>query len=235
MFLKFGKREHIEKLKKGYMWFNPCIKFRQWENDDMIYDPFDGGIAFQSSIVHSKDLQLNNLKFSSIIEPAKNTPIYCLKYVAEYEDLHDGISELIRQQPEYDTVFIIDNEEKFLSQVSYRFNKKVFVHKVFYQDVLGTDFVNFIFNGVSDINFISPIKQRKYYMEIKTSLNNQADEYIKIDDSNYFKTMYSKGLKYSKQNEYRLVLPWIRINEGTSFYVRPIDGIIKPISTLIGD
>lgn len=235
MFLKFGKREHIEKLKKGYMWFNPCIKFRQWENDDMTRDPFDGGMAFSSSVVHSKDLQVNNLKFSTIIEPAKTTPIYCLKYVTQYEDLHDEISELIKQFPEYDTVLIIDDEVKFLSQVSYMLNKKIFAHKIFYQDVLSIDFVDFIFNGVSDISFISPIKQRKYYMEIMASLNNQEDKYIKIDDSNYFKAMYSKGLKYSKQNEYRLVLPWKRINDGTSFYVGPIDGSIKPISTLVGD
>lgn len=56
MFIKFGIKQHLENLMtNGAMWFNPCIKFREWKITEGIKDSQDGGFKLTAEYTHFFD------------------------------------------------------------------------------------------------------------------------------------------------------------------------------------
>lgn len=235
MFLKFGKREHIESLKKGYMWFSPCIKFRKWENNDGIGDKNDGGLFFN---INNLESNYNIKNVSVIVDRASYIPIFCMKRDSTYAITAQQLQTIKHDFPNYDSVLIIEDEQGFLKQIEDCFNKKAFAHNVIYQGMSEfmndiSEFINFIFDGQSEIEFVSPNKNNEVFMEISLSLINQKCKTLKINNSNYYRTVYIKGQRYRNESEYRIVLPWEQIKDSKAYYVGPIDGMIKSISELV--
>ena len=238
MFIKFGTKEHLEALRtNGAMWFNPCIKFREWEKNEGIKDTQDGGIKLTAQKTHIFDNQgnisyLGTGKLGIILAPAKHTPVFCLYETEKRTDIINVIEDIRAEFPDYDYALIIDDENDFLENVRYSFKNKAFCHKIYYQNDLSIEFNEFLFDGQSDIFFYEPKKKNRYYAYTEYKPFNGKIRRLFIDDSNFYKTMFSKNLNYIKQSEYRIVLPYMQIKEGQYFYIDPFEADLIHISNL---
>ena len=244
MLVKYRKEEHLIALRdKGEMFFSPCKKFRGIEEEQKqkgMGDINDGGTHFPAEKVcmTSSDgsrTVLNNANISLIMKPALNTPTFCLRE-AETEFVSASYREKLRNQfPEHTHALIIDDEEEFLEQVRYHFRSKAFAHNIFYQDNFLYDFWEFLKFGQSIIRFYPPTANQKYYSEMMYVRNSGEKEYLRIDDSNFYRTMFRKDLFFIDQQEMRIVLPYEKIDNGKPYYIGAIKANIVKIDDLVGD
>ena len=238
MFIKFGIKQHLENLMtNGAMWFNPCIKFREWKITEGIKDSQDGGFKLTAEYTHFFDTAGNficsgNKRIGLIMNPAQQTPIFCLYKANDKIEIINSIADIKAEFPNYDYALIIDNEYEFLENIRFSFRNKAFCHKIFYQDELSVEFVDFLFDGTSDTLFFKPKNKVNPYAYCEYRPLNGVPRRLNIDDSNFYKTMYSKNLNYSKQSEYRIVLPYNKIKEGKYFYIKPFKADLIQISNL---
>ena len=239
MFIKFGKEEHLKSLmEKGEIFFNPCIKFRNWEKDDGIKDTQDGGIkikAMETKISNSCGVtqKVKNIALGFIIEPAKNIPVFCLFQIENIQELNEQKREIEKQFPDYSHALIIEDEEDFLENIRFSFRNKAFCHKIFYQDMFYEDFLEFLYKGKSDVLFYSPQKKKdRLYAYIKYEPIDGSIRQLDIDDSNFYKTMYTKRTNYIAQREYRIVLPYEQIDKGKIFNIQPFNAMLVKIEEL---
>lgn len=232
MFIKFGKKQHLNDFRnKGEMWFNPCQYFRELDQDDGISDPDDGGLnieAIEARIIDQKgnSTLLNNISLRNVAEPTYKTPMFCLYQTDNKKIKHDDYSNIKKEFPDYTHALIIEDEIGFLENVRFSLRSKAFCHNVFYQDVFYVEYIRFLRSGRSDVNFYIPKRRDRYYAILKyqESVNDDSDfTTFYIDDTNVYKTMYSKKLKYKNQNEYRIVLPYEQIEKGQTFFIKPFD------------
>ena len=205
MFIKYGKESYLVDIyQKGELYFNPCEYFRKLEDEQKargIADGYDGGIhgiAENTKIVYpdKTSMSFGKSESSIIVQPALKTPIYCLRKCS-CEKISKEYREKLRTQfPEHTHALLIDNEESFLNNVRYKMRNKAFSHDVFYEDKLYIEFFEFICHGESDVCFYTPRSKSTYYMTLKYEPINDPTivKTIKIDDSNYYKTMFRKDI-----------------------------------------
>ena len=237
MFIKFGEKQHLKDLmEKGEIWFNPCIKFRTWERDEGVKDKNDGGIRTKCEKTKIFDyeglsLYLGEVNISYIIQPAEQTPMFCLFQTEEI--FPNIINDTRREFPNYNYALIVEDEEEFLENIRYSFRNKAFCHNVFYQDEMNFDYSEFLFNGQSDVRFYEPKKKSRYYAYIENKDSNGTVRRIYIDDSNFYRTMFKKGSNYKAQREYRIVLPFEQIEQGKIYKIKPFNAQLVEIKDLI--
>ena len=227
---------------KGAMFFNPIKKFRELEEEQKkkgIGDANDGSIhatAEKAWISQSNKMAvLNNANISVITDPALKIPAYCLRKT-ETEYISAIYREKLREQfPEHTHALIIEDEEEFLEQVRYRFRNKAFAHDIFYQDDFLLDFWNFLKCGQSDIMFYKPNAKKRYYSEMLFEHNSGTREYLRIDDSNFYRTAFRKDIFFSDQKEFRIVLPHEKIIAGKIYEVGAIRSTLVKIDDLVKD
>lgn len=232
MFIKYGEEQHLYNLMTyGEMFFNPCKYFRDLEeeqkqkgigdgNDGSMTAPIDNAYAITPE---GKRIELKSGKLSIIVEEALQTPIFCMRKVdSEFISL-DYRKKLMVQFPKHTHALIIRNETELLENIRYKLRNKVFAHSVFYQDNYHIDFVQFLKNGSSDIRFYEPRRRDRYFIEVRYEPldGSEKSERFFIDDTNFYKTMYRKDLYFSDQTEYRLVLPYEKIESGVKHYIDP--------------
>ena len=117
----------------------------------------------------------------------------------------------------------------------YHFRSKAFAHNIFYQDNFLYDFWEFLKFGQSIIRFYPPTANQKYYSEMMYVRNSGEKEYLRIDDSNFYRTMFRKDLFFIDQQEMRIVLPYEKIDNGKPYYIGAIKANIVKIDDLVGD
>lgn len=246
MLIKYGAEDHLKGLmEKGGMYFNPCEYFRKLEESQKkkgIGDGNDGGVsaAFYDIQMISPDGERHEIKdgnMSLIVEPAKRTPVFCLrrtntKYISsEYRE------KLRSQFPEHTHALIIRDEKGFLENVRYNMRNQAFAHTVFYENQLSTEFYQFMQHGFSNILFYERnCSKRKYYMEIK--LRYTGDDKLRdlfINDSNFYRTMFRKDCFFEDQREFRIVLPYKQIDEGRTYQINPFFAELVKLDELIKD
>ncbi len=243
MFIKYGIEEHLLNLKnKGEMYFCPCQQYREYEEKHKqkgLGDKYDGGLhskaekAWLRSLNNGVSIALNNVDVSVITAPASNTPAFCLRRTNSIY-ISSAYREILRTQfSEYTHALIIKDESRFLEQVRYKFRSKAFVHDVFYQDKLYIEFFKFLKNGSSEIRFYQPKAKRGYYLKTYLELNNEEKDTLVIDDSNYFRTMFRKDIFFANQKEFRIVLPYEKIDKGTIYSIDEIDSYLVKIDDLV--
>ncbi len=243
MFIKYGEAKYLENFYRlGEMYFSPCVKFRELEESQVkgIGDKDDGGIRTRNSQCYiapqnGQAFFVSNAEISFITDCCRFTPTYCLKhtntpYISEQEYI-----TLSNQFPKHTHALIIENEDDFLENVRYHFRNKAFAHKIYYQDDLMTDFSEFLFNGDSDIQFYKPTAPKhKYFFEVvEKNLDDITIRSLRIDKSNAHKTMFRKGLFFKTQQEYRIVLPHLKIGEGTTYNIAPFNAKLIQIKELL--
>lgn len=244
MLIKFGQEQHMVDLRdKGAMFFNPIKKFREFEEEQKkkgIGDANDGSIhttAEKAWISQSNKMAvLNNANISVITDPALKIPAYCLRKT-ETEYISATYCEKLREQfPEHTHALIIEDEEEFLEQVRYRFRNRAFAHTVFYQDNFYEDFWRFLKHDESAIRFYKHKKSKKqYYSEMIFEHNSGTREYLRIDDSNFYRTAFRKDIFFSDQKEFRIVLPHEKITAGKIYEVGAIRSTLVKIDDLVKD
>lgn len=244
MFLKYGTKEHLEGLKNGGMFFNPCKVFQDMEREQLNKgqgDRLDSSLTAKASeaILYSKEFyaKLSELDFSVIVQKSQNTPMFCIKVVDDYHISKEQYEEIKKQSEDWTHVLVIKDEVEFLENVRFSMKNKAFGHKVFYENVMCDDFIDFLKKGESDFLFYKPkASHRRYYMDIKvTRFDGSPGGIIRIDDSNYYKTMYKKDVFFKSQNEYRIVLPYESIDKGKLYSINPFEAEILDLGqTIIG-
>lgn len=244
MFIKYSTEQRlIDFAEKGEMFFSPAKKFREIEKEQKLKGQGDKHDSGLHSMAGTAFLELpdgraavaHDVDASILMGPAQNTPVFCLKCVNNEFLTPEGYREIKTQFPTYTHALIIDNESEFLENIRFSMRNKAFAHKVFYQNVYFQDFVNFLYSGTSDIRFY-PIKKRgkAYYAHIRIeNTDGKLERDFFIDDSNYFRTMFRKDLFFQNQNEYRIVLPYDRCNEGKIFSIQPFLARILTIDSLV--
>ena len=234
MFLKYGTKEHLEGLRSGEMFFNPCKLFQNMEKEQINKgqgDQLDSFMAAKASeaVLFSNEFyaKLSAIDFLVIVPKSKSTPMFCIKVADDWHISKEQYEEIKKQSEDWTHVLVIRDEDAFLENVRFSMKNRAFGHKVFYENVICDDFVDFLKSGESDFRFYKPrASRRKYYMYIKET---------RIDDSNYYKTMYIKDFFFKSQNEYRIVLPYESIDKGKSYSIKPFEAEIFDIEqTIIG-
>lgn len=245
MFVKYGAENHLKELmEKGEMFFNPCEYFRKLEESQKkkgIGDGNDGGVSahyFHMLIREPngdyKEIQEGNI--SIIVEPAKQTPVFCLKR-ADSEFISSKYREKLRDQfPEHTHALIIRDEKGFLENVRFIMRNKAYAHMVYYEDQFSVEFFEFLQYGKSEIRFYDRHHSKTLYMEIKLQ-NKNDDRYfdLVINGQNFYRTMYRKDCFFEDQCEYRIVLPYEQINVGKAYQIKPFNAELVNIDELIRD
>ena len=115
-----------------------------------------------------------------------------------------------------------------------RFQGKAFAHQVIYEgDVLTTNFYEFIKTGESDISFNQLEKQEgEYEIWHYFPIHGQKEE-VKINNINAHKTIYRKNIFFESQKEYRIVLPYERIEDGCIYKIEPFQAELIRLDDLI--
>lgn len=243
MFIKMGQEHHLNNLmRKGEMFFNPCKYFRELEDQQKkkgIGDGNDGGLIspIQNAYAINQNgtrLELHGGAISIIMDPAVNTPIYCLRRTDDEYITPDYREKLRDQFPAHTHALIIRNESDFLENVRYNLKSRAFAHSIFYQDALYIEFLQFLSSGTSDINFYTQKPKKGYFMELRwQKIDSNTVERLFIDHSNYYKTMYRKSTYFSDQMEYRIVLPYEHIDAGMAFSISPFSAELISIDDLV--
>lgn len=243
MLIKYGPEQWLlDLMNKGAMFFNPAQTFRDIEEKQQLKgqgDKHDSGlhsISKDISIIYQdQSINLNQeIDCSFIIERAKKTPVFCLKKATDEFITAKERSILKKQFPNHSHALIIDDESRFLENVRYSFKSRAFAHSVFYQDNFYLDFCEFLHSGCSDIKFYPTRRKNRCFAKIRFEDNDGAviRDFV-IDDSNFYKTMYRKGVDFRNQQEYRIVLPHVQINEGKLFRIKPFQARLKRIDDLV--
>ena len=244
MFLKYGTKEHLEGLRSGEMFFNPCKLFQNMEEEQINKgqgDRLDSFMAAKASevVLFSNEFYAKRsaIDFSVIVPKSKSTPMFCIKVADDWHISKEQYEEIKKQSEDWTHVLVIRDEDAFLENVRVSMKNRAFGHKVFYENVMCDDFVDFLKQGESDFLFYKPkASHRRYYMDIKvTRFDGSPGGIIRIDDSNYYKTMYKKDVFFKSQNEYRIVLPYESIDKGKLYSINPFEAEILDLGqTIIG-
>ena len=220
MFIKYGAEANLKSLMEfGKMYFNPCKYFRALEAEQLlkgIGDCNDGGIVTNAGRVFVQDKANNFYEaeeqcIAFVIQRCLSIPIFCLKQSSDVTLSADECAEIHKQFPNHTHVFY---EEKFT-----------------------IDFLDFLEAVLSDIDFNIPKSSSEYYAEIFTdpvdkNAENLKVKHFRIDNSNFFKTMYRKKPFFSSQAEYRIVLPYEKIGTGTVYKIHPFSATLCKIDDL---
>lgn len=244
MFIKYGAESHLRALvEQGKMYMNPCKYFRELEADQLlkgIGDRNDGGIITNSGTLllqhrNGDYYKAQDQSVAFIVEPCLCVPIFCLKR-SEQAKISIAEREKLRKQfPNHTHALIIEDEHAFLKNIQSSFDENAFCHEIFYQDKFFTDYLEFLLSGQSDITFNVPAATARYYAEIYMvpDDHNKSTVRFRIDDSNYYKTMFRKGVFFEDQYEYRIVLPYEKINSGKVFNIQPFKATLCQIDDLV--
>ncbi len=242
MFLKYGKKDNLEKLKDGGIFFSPCKVFQNIEKEQLNKgqgDQWDGTLTTKAIEVELYAdgfyKKLSDIDFSVIVSKSENTPIFCIKAAESYHVTQEQYKKIRIQSPDWTHVLVIEDESAFLENIRFNMRNKAFAHKVFYENVICDDFIEFLRFGKSDIRFYTPkYKKSNDYMYMKVKLFADSNEvFIRIDDSNYYMTMYKKDVFFKGQNEYRIVLPYESITQGKLYDISPFEADIFEIEETI--
>ncbi|QOX62381.1 hypothetical protein FRZ06_02905 [Anoxybacterium hadale] len=241
MFIKYGEELHLLKLMtEGLIYFNPCEYFRNLEIKQMergIGDCNDGGILASGEVTlqtsDGKVYKNKNQSVAFIAEPCLKTPVFCIKRAKSDNITVEERHNLAEQFPKHTHALIIENEVNFLENIRYCFRSKAFCHDIFYQNELFTDFTEYLFNAISETYFYEPKKKARYYATFTSFLNSGEVKRLRIDDSNYFKTMFRKNLFFKEQSEFRIVLPYKKQEAGELYQIKPVSARLCRIDELV--
>lgn len=223
-FLKFGEREHMEQLAKGYLYFSNAITYRGIEEILMIKgqgDILEGGSKMDSHNMTMIDNETNEPLFQGIrsnmlvhYEPANLLPVFCLFCCFEKDCFTDEsgkrtiqLSEEIKRSiiehfPKADSVAIISNPIQFINDVrnSVRTDCKSGLVNYFHLEGFESE------KGIAmDMEYFKYLAQdippKKEYGKTVYSFNSK---YV-------YRSLLCKDIFFIGEQEYRFILPKNRI------------------------
>ena len=231
-FLKFGERKHLEDLQKGNLFFSNAQTFRYYEEKLFIKgqgDRLEGGSMIAASNVTMIDNATQEPVFTGIkgtmfvhYEPANLLPVFCIfscfakdcvtnesgQLVVKLSDeLKDNI---LSHFPKADTVAIIKNPKQFISDIQTTIGFECKSDLVNYFHLMGFDSKHGTANDLSYFKYLTQdVPPKKDGNKTVYSFNA---EYV-------YRSLLCKDVFFSKEQEYRFILPRIKIAEGKIFPV----------------
>jgi hypothetical protein len=131
--IKFGKKEHLEGIAKGELWFSHLSKFREIEEEQSKKGQGD----IREGVIAIENIRL---KFDG----ADNHPVYCMTYLTEeFVKRKDGRieiripSDLLESMVDdfaADSMFIVENIKAFTSNLKKSFSEKLKYDCVIYEE-----------------------------------------------------------------------------------------------------
>lgn len=244
MFIKYGSEEHLQTLmEQGEMFFNPCKYFRELEAEQLlkgIGDRNDGGIVTDDGKIVLQDRQgkfyfAEKQSVAFIVPRCLDTPTFCIKQAEKPSITLQERENLKVQFPNHTHALIIEDEHSLLQNIAESFDGKAFSHRIYYENKFTLDFLNFLWKGKSDICFDIPKSTPRYYAEMLMEPLDRSKQIIhfRVDDTNFYKTMFRKSVFFSNQSEYRIVLPYEQITSGKKFRIHPLAATLCKIDDLV--
>lgn len=231
-FLKFGEKVHLDGISKGELFFSNALKFRQIEEKLFIKgqgDKLEGGSMFYSQNMTMIDNDTNEVVMTGVsgnmlvhYEPANLLPVYCLfacyeKDCTRLEDgslqfhIADGIKEnIIEHFPKADSVAIISAPEDFVNSVVSSIGSDVKHGEVNYFNLYGFD---------SEYGKSMDIRYIKYLAQDMEPQKVPGGTQYTFSANYVYRSLLCKDEFFSKEQEYRFILPDRKINEGTIFNI----------------
>jgi hypothetical protein len=241
-FVKFGKKDHLERLLAGNIYFSNAGKFREIEEEQLKKgqgDKCDGmfNVLADKAVLTSNNQpdtsrELFNQLFN--IDFGKNAmkAVFCItagtKENCSYfkDERHYKIqfcevqANTFREHfPKADSVLLIKRPLDFIENVYNNIGHACYCNKVLYykKDHLTVEFCGFIFEEIKKTN-TSKVNMRQYV----------------VDECNVYRFLLCKDNFFKLQQEYRIVLYKTKINSPREFGVLPIiDGEIYTIDDFL--
>lgn len=232
--LKFGEREHMESLVNGNIYCSNAITF--WEIEDKLKIRGQGDILEAGTRIFAQKMIMQHLDTNEVIaefgkakglvriEPAEKMPIFCM--FAVYEDdckmdnngkvvisLSEEKKHTIRKHfPNADAVVIVPNPDGFIEDIRKSIGTDLKAESVHYFHIdkgLGTN----------DRQTAIDMEYMKYLMQDAPPVKvDGATRYTFYEDY-AFRVLFCKDVFFDKEQEYRIVLPNEKIENGKSYPV----------------
>lgn len=237
--LKFWKKEHLEKLQNGDLFFGNAVGYRQIEESLKIKGQGDKLEA--STKIFAENLKMidnnsnqtiiNNVKARTVFHypDADFMPVFCLFAVLEddciTEDssgkicLSKSIKDTITSHfPEADSVAIINNPKQFIKDIKKSISKNVVA-----------DLVNYFYidNGFpnKDGTVSLDIKYFKYLtQDTPPSIVENIKKYS-FNVKYVYRILLCKDIYFANEHEFRIILPKEKIEKSKTYHVDLSDKI----------
>lgn len=234
-FLKFGQRSHVEHFAQQNVYCSNAITLRGIEAKLFIKgqgDRLEGGSSLfaqkYAMLTHdTNELMMvgQNARMIVHYEPANKIPVFCLFsvfskdcYVDEAGNhcikLSNELKDTIRTHfPKADAVAIVKQPERLIDEIkrSIGFNIK-------------TELVHYfnIENGYDSERSALPAMDLEYFKYLSQDTSPQkidGGEVYSFNADYVFRALFCKDVFFRQEQEYRILLPDIQIEDGQSFPV----------------
>lgn len=231
-FLKFGEKEHMQGLARGEMFFSNALKYRQIEEELFIKgqgDKLEGGSLFHAQDIMMLDEQLSGIVSLGIggdifvrYENVALLPTYCLFACYEKDcTLNSGgeiefhfseeIKNNIREHfPKANAAAIIDKPIQFISDVKSSLTTECVSDVINYFNLYGIDSKQ---GKTIDFEYIKYLTQDNPPQKVgnRTSYTF-SEKYV-------YRALLCKDIFFKNEQEYRIILPKEKIQEGKIYKV----------------
>ena len=231
-FLKFGKRSRLKNLQDGKLFFSHAKKFRYYEDKLQMKgqgDRLEGGMmiaAKDMAITDNKNYRLELAGNNSVIfriEAASLLPVFCVFSCFEKDcvvsqsgklsvKLSDEQKETIYSHfPKADTVAIISNPEQFISDVQSTIGFECKSELVHYFHLNKLD---------SGMNIANDMEYYQYLMKDIPPKKEGRGKRYSLKAEHAYRSLLCKDEFFRGEQEYRFILPGIKIEEPRLFPVQ---------------
>lgn len=234
-FLKFGERSHVEHFVKQNVYCSNAITLRGIETDMLIKgqgDRFEGGSSLFAQRFAMLENDTNEVKIAGqngrmIVhyEPADKIPVFCLFsvfpkdcYVDEAGNkrikLSDELKDTIRNHfPKADAVAIVKQPERLVDDIRKSIGYNIKAELVHYFNIE---------HGYDSESSTMPAMDLEYFKYLSQDTSPQkinGGEVYTFNADYVFRALFCKDVFFTQEQEYRLLLPDIKIEVGQSFPV----------------
>lgn len=243
--LKFGEKQYLDSFANGNLYFSNAETFQNIENKQQNKgqgDILEAGtrIFAQNVVIESPNSNIAlyidcDINFLCYYKSVKKTPIFCLFAVFEddccFNDNGQNIINLsIKKQrmikehfPKANAVAIISNPSLFLKDVENSIGEKVLHEKVHYFKI------DKGYEGNANQKVHMDNDYMKYLAQDTSIKNKNGNKTFTLDEKYAYRALFCKDEYFKEQQEYRIILPNIKIEKSTIYPVT-ISEAIKVVS-----
>lgn len=231
--LKFGERIYLERLKAGHLYFSNALTIRYYEDKLFIKgqgDRLEGGsvlVAQDFTLIDNDtgDITLSGARGNMLVhyEPAGSLPIYCMFACFPKDCVTDGdgklriklsediIQNILSHFPKADAVAIIREPQQFIDDVHSAMGHECKSDLIHYFHLLGID--DSEHGKANDLDYF------KYLAQDTPPERVDGGTKYAFNADHVYRCLLCKDVFFTKEQEYRFVLPRILIKEPREFDV----------------
>lgn len=232
--LKFGERKYLERLQQGHLYFSNAKRFHEIEEMQLIKgqgDRLEGNSIIATTNVNIVDdnkscitKTIKNVNIKICYSDAEKIPVFCL--FACYSDNcienldgtyrfllpNDTIKVITKHFPKADTVAIIRKPDDFIDKVDCSIGTECKSDLVHYFNIIPMKTDNN--QQVNDYDYMLFLTQ-----DTPPTINNNGESRYTFYSDYIYRVLQCKDKFFEKEQEYRFILPKIKIDEPKEFDV----------------